>query len=663
MTTKRLGIVANLDNLRKIEYVSRDFVAIRNDLNAFLIQSFPEAIGSDFTEASGTQQFVELIAYVGDTLNFLLDKQFNELFLSRSVETDNAYALAKGLGYQPNPVKPSIAEIDFTFDVPVTGSLTAQYFFVIGRGAKFNTDTQTGITFENLEPIIFNNESVSTYDSVVTTGSLGTTVTRFTKHNIKVISGQTQKHFVTIGDATAFKRIHIPNGGSPINDVLEVTDSENNTWYRVKNLSQEFIFTGIPNFDTDTATVPYQITVKRVPRRYVVEFNADGSVDIVFGSGEVDLTDSEFVLSPENIVFPNKTIGKFFDFSPDAIQLQDFLNTTTLGVAPSNINMNVRYRTGGGISDNIGAGRISKIQGVDVQFYSLLLNAIERDYVIKSMTVSNPEPSQGGEEAETLDQIRVNASYWYAAQDRVVSIEDYIARVATLPSQYGSVYKVVAVHAQNQTYSLINQLTDKVSQLVTQRSVGLDDTVLLNQIQNLNASIQNSATDIILMIICRDSDGHLAKSTSTLRKNILTYLNFFKVASDTLSVQDVNVLNLGCRFMIHVDTSAYKPSEVQLNVMSLLQSYFDLGRMEIGKNINIDDVRATILTQVKGVISIPELSFFTIIGTVDGRAYSTDFNSSIDQFLSYNGTIIECPNDTIIEFKYPSQDILGRFAD
>ena len=61
----------------------------------------------DFNETSPGMMLIELSAYVGDVLNFYIDKQYRELILTMAQEKKNVVHVAKMLGYKTSPVKPA----------------------------------------------------------------------------------------------------------------------------------------------------------------------------------------------------------------------------------------------------------------------------------------------------------------------------------------------------------------------------------------------------------------------------------------------------------------------------------------------------------------------------------------------------------------------------
>ena len=66
--------------IREINYLSKDFDGYKQDLINFLKKYFPNE-WQDFNDASGGMALLEMIAYLGDSLTFILDRQVNEGFL------------------------------------------------------------------------------------------------------------------------------------------------------------------------------------------------------------------------------------------------------------------------------------------------------------------------------------------------------------------------------------------------------------------------------------------------------------------------------------------------------------------------------------------------------------------------------------------------------
>ena len=84
---------------KNIQYLGRDFDTIKEGLVEFVKNYYPNT-ANDFNEASPGMMFLELIAYVGDTLNYYIDSQFKESQLLQATERRNVLAIAAAMGYK-----------------------------------------------------------------------------------------------------------------------------------------------------------------------------------------------------------------------------------------------------------------------------------------------------------------------------------------------------------------------------------------------------------------------------------------------------------------------------------------------------------------------------------------------------------------------------------
>jgi hypothetical protein len=84
-----------------IDYTSRDFSSVKSDLVRRARVSVPEWTSggtSDFT-----MTLIDLWAYVADIQNYYLDRAYSESFIDTATQSSSVHALARMLGYTPNP--------------------------------------------------------------------------------------------------------------------------------------------------------------------------------------------------------------------------------------------------------------------------------------------------------------------------------------------------------------------------------------------------------------------------------------------------------------------------------------------------------------------------------------------------------------------------------
>ena len=103
---------------RDINYLSKDFDSIKADLIDYVKRHFPND-WRDFNDASGGMALLELMAYVGDILTFNIDRQVNESYISRAIETKNIVSLAQNLGYTPKNQVPAVVNLSVSADLSI----------------------------------------------------------------------------------------------------------------------------------------------------------------------------------------------------------------------------------------------------------------------------------------------------------------------------------------------------------------------------------------------------------------------------------------------------------------------------------------------------------------------------------------------------------------
>jgi hypothetical protein len=88
--------------LPQVDYTSRDYASLSKDLKALIPNFAPQWTSRD----SGDFGIVllELFAYLGDLLNYQIDRAANEAFISTATQRDTVLNLAKLLNYIPNDV-------------------------------------------------------------------------------------------------------------------------------------------------------------------------------------------------------------------------------------------------------------------------------------------------------------------------------------------------------------------------------------------------------------------------------------------------------------------------------------------------------------------------------------------------------------------------------
>lgn len=107
---------SNINYIPQIDYTSRDYTAIREDLIALIDQFTPEWTNRDPVDLGMT--LVELFSYLGDIINFYTDRAANEGFLATASQRDSLLKIAQMIGYVPTSISAAVTDITFSNSTP-----------------------------------------------------------------------------------------------------------------------------------------------------------------------------------------------------------------------------------------------------------------------------------------------------------------------------------------------------------------------------------------------------------------------------------------------------------------------------------------------------------------------------------------------------------------
>ncbi len=598
-------------------YVNKDFNSFRSDLIQYAKTYFPGKVG-DLSENSMGGLLVDLAAYIGDNLSFYLDHQFFEIDPETAVETQNIERLADLAGVKTGGASPASATVDFYILVPseeVNGSYMPKvsYLPVIVEGTIVMS--RSGVRFQLTHDIDFSEtdihgELVASY-SVPASGvdSEGRTTSFIMKASGICVSGSTTIDTFTIpGTFQPFRRITLSN--PDVSEIIFVQDSEGNSFYEVEALTQDVVFRRVSNLEDDSDLVPENLELIPAPRRFITSTSRSTRLSsLTFGSGNENTLDDDLVPDPSEIALPLYGKRTFSKFSIDPNSL---LNTRTLGVSPINTVISVRYRHGGGLSHNVASESIVSVPELVTQFHDGVPSSTQTS-IRASLEIKNPEPALGGENPISLEELRSLIRSFKNSQSRIVTKEDLIARIYTMPSNFGRVFRV-GIRSNDE-----NPLSSNV------------------------------------YIISRDSDGKLIVSPDNLKLNLRTYLNQFRLISDAVDILDATVVNFGISYNVVIDAFSNRTTVLQ-EINKSLKEYTNILNFQIDQPIIITDL-SNIIQNVDGVVSLSSMIVTGISGMVDERQYSeTAFNVDAN---TDRGIIIPPPG-AIFEMRFPDTDIVGN---
>jgi hypothetical protein len=611
---------------KNIQYINRDFGEFRASLIDYAKTYFPTTY-NDFTPASPGMMFMEMAAYVGDVLSFYLDNQIQETFLQFARQPNNLYELAYMFGYKPNITQVATTNIDFYQQVPAISSGSTyipdfSYALSIADNAVLSSPVNPNIPFITEDPIDFSVSSSGdpTEVTVYSIDGGGNPTYFLLKKTRKAISATINTTQFTFGVPQQFSTVNI--NANKIIGILDVFDTDSNEWYEVDYLAQETIFNSIkntnindPNLSQYSGDTPYLLKLEQVQRRFITRVVDTGSLQIQFGAGSATDTDEEIIPNSDNV-----GIGLPFekDKLTTAYSPSNFLFTKTYGIAPSQTTLTVRYLTGGGVEANIPANSLTNITG-NIQFLNKNLNVSTANYILTSLAVTNPAAADGGGDGDTIEEIRQNSSANFATQLRNVTQDDYLVRALSMPAKYGVISKAYIEPTKAQSVS-------------SGEALGVLD----------------------LYVLSYDFDKKLTTASTALKQNLQTYLSFYRMVNDSITIKDAFIVNIGVNFDIIVLPN-FNSNEVLVQCLIALQDYFAIDKWQINQPIILRDIYI-LLDRIEGVQTVKNIDIINKVGTSLG--YS---QYSYDTAGATNGNVVYPSLDPMIfEVKYPNTDIQGK---
>ena len=592
---------------RDIKYVNRTFADFRTQLIEFTKNYFPDTY-NDFSPTSPGMMFMEMASYVGDVLSFYQDTQLQETFLQYARNPGNLYNLAYMMGYRPKVTSVAEVELEFTQEVDATGPSGSLPDYASATGSVEQNSVVLASVFGNTQfltsrKVDFSFSSSLDPTTVQVSEFSGNNPSKYTlTKKVKAFSGEIKTITQTVGAAEKFYTITINDDN--IIGVLSITDDPgDNTWYEVPFLGQETIFVESRNSNPDSNTVYNNLTLQKVPRRFVTRFNSSGQLQIQFGSGTKGSDDSTFVPTLENVGLGTNAGISRLDYAYDP---SNFLYTRTYGLAPSNTTLTINYLVGGGTGANVPANALNSLQTP-----------------ISNVTVTNPLAATGGSDGDTVDDLRQNSLRAFSEQGRAVTLADYNVRALSLNPSLGSIAKVYTT--QDELYST-NSTTDLI----------LDSNPLA----------------LSMYILSYDIDGKLTAATSTLKDNLKTYLSQYIMLTDALNIKDAFIVNIGVDFEIILLPNTVA-RDVLLTCSNKLKDYFSTSKRDINQPINLSKLY-TLLDRVKGVQTVQKIEISNKVGG-NYSQYGYDIKGA-----TKNNIVYPSLDPCIFEVKFPDTDIRGK---
>tara|TARA_R110000824_G_scaffold18850_4_gene73978 strand:- start:44510 stop:46351 length:1842 start_codon:yes stop_codon:yes gene_type:complete len=600
---------------KQISYTERDFLGIRNELLRLTNTYYPDLI-QNANDASIYSVFLDMNAAITDNLNFQIDRTFQETVLEFAEERSSLYNLARTYGLKVPGNRPSVTVCDLSVIVPPLGDKEDfKYLGILRAGSQFGGGGQL---FELIDDCDFSSpystEGIPNRTKIPNFNSNGILVNyTITKREVTV-NGSTKifKKEIVDTDSKPFFKLFLPEkniisvtaaiqkdgvGYQSLPQNSEFSSTLSDKWYEVEALAQDEVFVVDPSTPADVPGIKVG-KYTQVPQRFITEYTPEGFFFLTFGGG-------------------NETSQDLLDdFASKGIKLNmsRFMNNIALGnTVKGNTTLFIQYRVGGGKASNIGAGAIRSVRTID--FIVAGPSAQINQSVVNSLAVNNVTSAIGGADPMNQDEIRNYIAFNFAAQNRAVTINDYVSQLRTMPSSFGAAAKVGVTEIENK---------------------------------------------VKLSVLSYTPEGSLTTNvSSTLKNNIATYLSNHRMLNDYIVVGAAKVIDLSFQIDLVVDKSINQ-GEVITNVITIVSEYFKTDKIEMGEDLSLGELRKQVMSQV-GVVNIVGIRVYNKVGDPYSQSVTTQpyIDMSTKQIGLIEDTIFAQP-DEILQIKFPEKDIAVR---
>lgn len=586
------------------------FDDIKKKLVRKMKSHYPNAY-SDFNKSSFGSLMVDLVSMMSEQLNFYTQFVANENYpqTARSSYSLNYHAQTSGKSVFNS--YSSTGMIRVVTHLPSNSAQTGpdtRFRHSILKGTKFRG--LSGAIFTSIEDVAIDFSTDNSIGTIFTED--GSSILYYTyEADIPVVSGEDRTFSVTVPEYQKFLKIEVKD--TNVTDVLKVLDSAGNEYYRVENLSQNVIYRPIPDTDFSNSQLSAKLVPFPVPRRFMVEHEGD-RMYLIFGYGSQDSLKVKPVADPSQIALLRPGQEYIYDTDFDPAKL---LSTDKFGVSPQNTVLDITYRANTVENSNAATDSVNSISSLKMVFEDSTIfqqsNRQKIDFIKGNMSCRNPEPINGVIEFESTQALSQAIHSARRAQSRAVTAHDYETVAYLMPSSFGSVKRVSVTKDRN-------ELT-----------------------RNLN-----------MYVITENSFGKLEKCSTALKNNLKTWINEYRMVSDSIDIFDASILNLG----LEIDVSLKRGVNAQTSLSSIRSELFkeiNLITPAIGQHFSIGFVEE-ILNSISTISRINKIKVLSL----NGSNYS-DTRIDIKSNTSPDGGLIYMPDNTIWEIKNKN-DITGKIS-
>lgn len=596
---------------RNFNYAKKDFAQLRDEQFRYIKRYYPDVV-QNFQDGSILSLLVDLNAGIADQLHYHIDRNMQENVLDFAQQRGSLFNIAKTYGLKLPTRSASVTVGEFSVEVPAFGdSEDERYLPLLKASSQFRGQ---GFSFELLNDIDFgssvNAEGVVDRTKIPNFSNNRIVSYTITKQGV-LVNGVTKvfKEVISEENVQPFYKIFLPESnilsienviskdGTQFTNTPSLQEFQNNDlkWYEVPSLAEDKVFIPDPDQPSDSANIKAGKNIK-TNKRFIKEFTPEGFCVVTFGSKTDESTDilEDYVQS-------------------GVIDLRSFVDNISLGVSPEpETTMFIRYRIGGGSSANVSVNTINTVGDIIMQSDGPdqeVINSVQG-----SLTVTNITPGVGGADQPTLDELRNYIAYNFSSQQRAVTLEDYKALIASMPSKFGTPARTSVSEEQNKI-----------------------------KIKLLSYSNDGTIDNLI---------------SSTLMNNLSEYLSKYRMINDFIEIGPGEVVDIG----IEIDAviSPENQTEIVSEIIQNTKGVFSLEDRDMGEDMYLGKVNRAI-NNVEGLFNIQDIRYINKVGgQYSQNEISQPYSDPVNRVIDTSEGVLFADNDQILQIRNPEKDIVVR---
>jgi len=579
------------DFVPQVDYTSRDYETLREELIALIPFFAPQWTNRDPADFGMT--LIELFSYMGDQLNYYIDRSANEAFISTASQRESVLRLARILGYIP--IETTAATALLTFQNSTGNPI------VVPAKTKVATSASAG---GSSSQVIFETNEAVTVPARANSVN-GSVNVRATQGESKGLGFDDDNGILGVSDGSANQSYDIPE--SPvIGGSVEITVSGVKYTY-----------------------VPYLIDYQSYDPVFTTSTNSNGVTSVQFGdgiSGRIPNNGAE-ILSTYRVGG-----GKLGNVSEGTIKF--FLTNATIGLTVNNVTVGQSSGAGSGgadpeSTDSIRVNAPKSVRAlnraVSLSDYSSL--AIQVPGVAKANSIAEVYSSitifiaPFGDSGLQSDGVTASDVFNNLAEE----IGDYFAdrippgtSLTLQPPTYVDVRLKLncVISSQYRTAQVTASINEALAELFDFDNVTFNDTITIQDVLGVLSDVEGVSRSTINKLIRKDEDKVFSINNKLLNNNTATLTTSathnLKVG-ETVLITGVDSTFNGTFVVTAITSNTFSYSLIATNVLSAAVSPVGKVSLLAIKDIVcfVNELPQLETTRVAGVVSIVGIDLTT----------------------------------------------------